>query len=249
MDQIQGGVIHLVKFVYLKNALDLSGEVVHDVSVFSVERGLAVGDEIELEIAFFLMGHPVRQAGVHAEGDILSEHAPVKAVAGQLLALPDGGEHQRPGVQLVGGNEKPRLRVQGQRFVVLAFFRALCRFQPGVGRVAQRRLNTFFLLLHQLRRQYAELVQRNLRCVQMAVVLLPAQLVELVERVVRGNLDQRGVRGDLRSRLRCRSLLRKEGVLRGVLRWGTEQEGHEFIHQRHVCNTTILPYNLVHYTR
>ena len=44
MDQIQGGVVHLVELIYLQHPLYHPWEVVYDVAVAPIEGGLALGD-------------------------------------------------------------------------------------------------------------------------------------------------------------------------------------------------------------
>ena len=168
MDQVQGRVVHLVVLVHLEHPLHHPGHIVHNIPVLAVEGGLALGDQEQVEIAFLVMGQPVRQPLVQAVDDPLILQGLVEQLPGQLPPLARGREHHHPGKQLVGGQEDPGMGVHPRRLFlrilpVLPLGRLLLPglfgvlvlvldgLQPEGGRRPHSPLEPGLLLLHHLR--------------------------------------------------------------------------------------------------
>ena len=169
-DEVQGGVIHLAKLVYLQHPLKGPGEVIHNVAVAPVEGGLPLCHQIQAEIAVPVMSRPVQQGCVQAEGDALGRQGLVNHVPGHFRALPHGGKNQHPGVDFIGREIEPRAGIHHQLFflglpfslglflAVLAPGPAFGRLQPGAADAFQGGLQPVFLLVQQLLRQIRKLV-------------------------------------------------------------------------------------------
>lgn len=101
VDEVEGGVVHLVKLIHLQHPLNNPGEVIHDVAVFPVKGRLPLGDEVQVEVPPLVMGDAVRQARVHAKADLVGNQRLVEHIPGELLPSADGREDDHPGVELI----------------------------------------------------------------------------------------------------------------------------------------------------
>ena len=115
-DQIQVGVVHLPEFIHLQHPVDGPGEVVHNVAVFPVKGGLPLGEGEQVEVLSVMDRQAVHQMLVYAVGDALIQHGLKEQIPTDLLPLPDGGEDDDPGIELIRGEEEVGLGVQGQSF-------------------------------------------------------------------------------------------------------------------------------------
>ena len=217
MDEVEGRVIHLVKFVHLQHPLYLPGEIVHNVAVLAVKGRFPLGDQIQVEVPFVIVGQLVDQTGVHAVGDLLRHQGLIQHFAAQLRALPHRREYQHPRIELVGGEVEKRLGVQNHRslvlrglilfivlllvllfivlflvvllFLLFLLFGPLGGLQPCAARCNQRCPQPVQLPAHHLRRQYALLVQTDAGRRQIAG-LVPPLGVETENGVILGQLQK-----------------------------------------------------------
>ena len=246
MNQVQRGIVHPVELVDLQHPGHRPREAVHNVSVSAVEGGLPPGDEIQVEIHVLVPGKPVGQLGVHAVGDSLLQHGLIEYFPGKLRALSHRGKHDDPGIKLVCGQKKPRQRVKNQGLVLRRllllflfglpsfFLLAPNLFQPGRGHAEQSCAQPVPLLLHNLLRQNAVLIQTNPGQGQIAL-FLPAEVVELIDRMLLRQIQHSRIRDAagrrLRNGFRRMSLLLKALLLFRRLRFGTEQKLRELVFQ------------------
>ena len=145
-DQVQGGIVHLAKLIHRQDPFQHPGHIVHDVAVPPVKGRGPLCYQVQVKIPIPLVGQAVQQGHIQAVTDALGLQVLVKHIPGQICPRPHRRENHQPGVQLVGGEEKPGAGVQHQSlfFLALRFFlavlapaSALCRFQTGGANVFQ----------------------------------------------------------------------------------------------------------------
>ena len=257
VDEVQGGVVHLVVLVHLQHPLNDPGEVVNNVAVLAVEGGLPLGDQKQVEVPALIPGDVLHHPHIHAVGDPLLRQAQPQDIPGHLLALSHRREDDNPGVELVGGDKEAGERVQAGGEDLLRFRRLFSMFfplsaalfsaasgllQPRAADAGEDRLQAVLLPLYHIRREDAVLVQAQAGRGQ-AAGLLPAQVVQAVELVVRGQNQQGGVGGlfggRLGNRLHSRLRLRLRGLIRCLCRSAAKQEGRELVFDGHFHITTF----------